>query len=279
MRGFSFLLLCFVLLNFTGCQGLGKIMSVKAASVIPVVDGLELLKVVELSSDGVDICVDGRRVLVLEGSGTRVLAFDSEFCAVETIPLSNRLVAPRGIYTDRYYIYVYDDKTLYRLTKDKLEMSVWLNNVRVEGLATFAPGEVLLSDGERQVVWFKTLFGESRIFLDRSEVVNPKAMAVFPNGIFGVLAGMNRLLKVNRAGIVVNSLSVPDRVDLLAVDDKGRAIVMRQSEKTLWVVDEKGVSGYELKEAVNPLALTVKDARLALLDAGRRILIYSVPGK
>jgi len=284
MYRFLLLLSGFIFLSPAGCVGAGKTLPLVRTGAedqtrFPVIQGgLEPLRVVELFSEAVDICADGRRVLVLEGSGTRVLAFDSEFSVVETIPLTTLLVTPRGIYADRYYIYVYDDRTLYRLTKDKLVMSAWLNNVRVEGLATFAPGEMLVSDGERQVVWFKTLFGESRIFLDRSDLIKPKAMAVFPNGIFGVLNDGNRLLKVNRAGIVVKSLPVPNGVNLLAVDNKGNPMVMRRGERMVWSVGEKVTAGYELNRAANPLALTVILNRLAVLDGGRRILVYSLPG-
>ncbi|MEO0019965.1 MAG: hypothetical protein ABIK47_04930 [candidate division WOR-3 bacterium] len=271
MREFAILLS--ILLLGIGCRGTGKIMPVKVEGFLESSGGIEL------NGEVVDICADGSKVLMLDGSGARVLGYDSGFAIVETIPLSIRLVGPRGIYADRYYIYVYDDKTLYRLAKDKLLMSAWLNNVRVEGLAGFSPGEVLVSDGERQMVWLKSLFGESRAFLDRTEIKSPKAMAVFPEGIFGILAERNRLVKVNRAGIITESLTLPMEVNLLAADSKGRAMVMRRGEPVLFVIADKTIQGYELQGTLNPQALAVIGNRLVILDGARRILFYLLPGK
>lgn len=216
---------------------------------------------------------------MLDRAGTRVLGYDTAAALVETIPLSTRLATPRGIYADRYYVYVYDDKTLYRLAKDKLLMSGWLNNIRVEGLAGFSPGEVLVSDGERQTVWLKSLFGESRLFLDRTEIKSPKAMAVFPEGIFGILVERNRLVKVNRAGIITESLTLPIEFNLLAADSKGRAIVMRRGEQVLFIIGDKTIQGYKLQGALNSQALAVIGNRLVVLDGARRILFYPLPGK
>jgi len=272
MRCFSFLLVLLVLLG-NGCRGTGKVMPVKVEEV------LQPLQKIELNSEIVGICADGNRVLMLDNSGTRVLRFDSSFATVETIPLGIRLTAPRGIYADRYYIYVYDDNTLYRLAKDKLVMSAWFNNVRIEGLAGFSPGEMLVIDGDRQVVWLKSLFGESRPFLDRTEIAKPKGMAVFADGIFGVLAGTGWLLKVNRAGIVTESLSVPTGIDLITADKKGRVLVMRRGEPVLFVIADKTIQGYEVQDALNPMALAVTGDRFVILDGGRRILLYALPGK
>ncbi len=240
---------------------------------------LELLKAVEFSSEVVAVCPDGERLLLLDGSGTRVIALDSNFAVRETIPLEIRLMPPRGLASDRYYIYLSDDKCLYRLAKDKLTMSAWLNNVRVAGLGGFAPGEVLVSDQERQVVWLKTLFGESRSFLDQSEVRQPKAIVAFPGGVFGVLDGSNRLLKVNRAGIIIGILPLPQGVDLIGVDKEGQVLAGRRGEGAIWVLKDKNIIGYELKGAVNINGIAVWGDKIVVVDGSSRILVYFTPGQ
>lgn len=260
-------------LLFSGCRGTVRLASAKVET------PLELLWTVATGGEVVDICVDGGKVLLLDGSGTRVIVLNSEFAVKETIPLEKRLVPSRGISADRYYIYLYDDKTLYRLAKDKLTMSVWLNNLWVAGLASYAPGEMLVSDRGRRIIWFKTLFGESRTFLDQGEVVQPGAMAIFPEGIFGVLEAPNRLLKVNRAGIVLGSFLVPEGVDLLTADKNGGAWVARRGEKVVWLVENGGVKGFELPGTTNLRAIAAGDDKLVVLNGTTRILVYLLPSR
>lgn len=253
------------------CRGTYRLLPPKVES------SLELLSTIVTEGDVVDICVDGEKVLLLEGNGARVVVLNSEFAIAETIPLEKRLVSARGITADRYYIYLYDDNTLYRLAKDKLNMSVWLNNISVAGLASYAPGEMLVSDRRRRIVWFKTLFGESRSFLEPVEVGQPGEMAVFPEGIFAVLAAPNRLLKVNRAGIVVSSILVPEGVDLLTADKKGRALVARRGEKVIWLVEDGSAKGFELTEATDIRAIATLEDKLIVLDGANKILIFFLP--
>lgn len=268
-----FLMFILVTLFVLGCRGSGKVVSAT------VVDELSLLKNVELNSEMVDIAADGNRLLLLEASGTRVLVLDSGLTVVETIPLANRLILPRGMSVDRYYIYLYDDNTLYRLAKDKLTMSAWLNNVRVGGLAVYSPGEMLVSEQKEQLVLLKTLFGESRIFLDRGEVVQPGKLVVFPDGFWGVLSASGWLIKINRAGIEVNKWRVPVGADLLAGDKYGRALIAGRTQSNIWVVDDKRIDCYGLKGVTNPVAIAVTGDFLCVLDSGRRVLVYLLPGR
>ena len=141
----------------------------------------------ELAGPAVDLCRDGEDLLVLEASGTRVLRLGFDLAIEDTVVLSERLEWPRGIAADRYYIYVHEDEILYRLLKDELELTAWLNNVRVAGLASYAPGEMLVSDEDRGMVWYKTLFGESRRFLDVSDIGRPGALTRLPEDEFAAL--------------------------------------------------------------------------------------------
>jgi len=240
---------------------------------------IEPSEVITINSEVVDFCIDGTRLLFLENSGARIIAWDTSFENAETIPISTRILPARGIYADRYYIYVYDQRTLFRIPKDNFLLSAWLNNVRVVGITAYAPAELLISDGERQRIWLKTMFGESRVFLDNSEVVRPGALTVFSDGVYGVISDGQRLLNVNRAGIVLRSITMPQPVDLLASDEKGRAFLMRKGQAILWLVSEHSLSGFVLNGVNNPIALHCYKRHIYILDNGRRILIYPVPGE
>jgi len=266
--------LIFVMLLFSafiGCSGRGRVLPAKPEyEIVP-------LKIVPLDNEVVDFCADDTRLLLLDISGTRVLAVDTGFSTVETIPISIRVTSPRGIYADRYYIYVYNDRALFRMAKDKLILSALLNNVRIAGLAVYAPGELLVSDEERQTVWLKTIFGESRNFLDRSDLARPRDLTVFPGGIFGVISGEGRLWQFNRAGIFISSLPIPPNMDLLGCDREGRAYTMQRGETVIWLVEDKKTMGYELKGVVSPMRFVFIGEKMFVLDSGRRIAVYSVP--
>jgi hypothetical protein len=151
--------LCFL----AGCVGAGRVEP--TSSLVQ----LEPWVTAELGSSAAAICGDGEMLLVLENSGTRIirLAIDDWRLASapqETLPLTERVTAPAGIAADRFYIYVYDDHMLYRMSKDKLSLQPWLNNVRVAGLAGFEPGVTLVSDADRNAIWSKGFFGESRLW-------------------------------------------------------------------------------------------------------------------
>ena len=130
----------------TGCRGTVGLAPVGTAA------RLTAEHSVELDGSAVAVCGDGDRLLVLETSGTRIVRLDAELIPVDTVPLTERLVGPRGIAADRFYIYVYDGHVLSRILKEDPVLKPWLNNVRVAGLAVYTPGEMLVSDAERGVI-------------------------------------------------------------------------------------------------------------------------------
>ncbi len=260
----------------TGCRATGRVATGK-------IDFLEL----ELTGDWVAneeitaICGDGGRTLLLSSSGTRILALDWERRRVDTIPLTTRVTPPLGIAADRDYIYVYNDRELYRLAKNKWTMEVWLNNIRVTGLVVYAPGEMLVSDKERQVVWLKRFFGESRVFLDRGDnIIQPGAIAAFPDGTFGILVGSAYLFKVNRAGIVLDRIKIPIGINLLVAGRQGQTLLMRRGEPVIWSLQDSNIKGYKLSSDVrNPTGLAVVENRIAVLDNGIRVAFYAIPDR
>ncbi len=255
-----------------GCPGRGRILPAR-----PEYD-MAPSRIISLDNEVVDFCADGDRLLLLDVSGDRIFAVDTSFSVLETIPVGNRIVSPRGIYADRYYIYIYNDRTLFRMAKEKLVLSAILNNVRIAGLAVYAPGELLVSDEERQTVWLKTIFGESRSFLGRSDLTRPRDLTVFPDGLFGVISGDGQLWRFNRAGILLNSFLIPPDMDLLGCDQGGRAFVMRRGEAVIWLVDNRRIKGYKLNGALRPMRFVFIGEKMFLLDTGRRILVYSLSG-
>ncbi len=263
-----------VILTILGCRGTGMVTPSKIDLKLEPID--EWHSTEEIT----DICADGKKILLLSSSGTRILALDWQNRRVDTIPLNTRVIPPRGIASDRYYIYVYNDKTLYRLAKDNWTMVAWLNNIRVTGLANYAPGEMLVSDKEREVIWRKTLFRESRTFLDRGDnITRPGAMALFPDGVFGVLVAPDFLVKVNRAGIVFNRCKVPQGIEMLVTDKNGQAFLMQRGKSVIWILRDNTINGYELPRTLNPIGIAIIEDQIAVLDSGTKIIFYSIPGR
>ncbi len=268
-----------------GCVGAGRVEPVSAYA------QLEPEAFVVLGSSAAAICQDGETLLVLENSGTRVIRYavslvvrrgDNEskrmqLFVLDTIPLTERVTAPAGIATDRFYIYIYDDHSLYHMSKDKLNLQPWVGDVRVAGLASFEPGIMLVSDADRNVIWYKGLFGESRLFLSSAEAARPGAMVALPDGSFAVLRPASRLLFFfNRSGVVTRSISLPAACDLLAASEQGLLCMGVRGKPQVWVLKAGKLTGYSLPDSVSPLSIAVVGSSPAVLDAGARLSTYRI---
>jgi hypothetical protein len=196
---------------------------------------------------------------------------------LDTLPLTERVTAPAGVAADRFYVYVYDDHALYRMSKEKLTLQPWLGNVRVAGLASFESGIMLVSDGDRGAIWYKGLFGESRQFISGAEVARPGAMVALPDGDFAVVSAASKLVFFNRSGVVLRTVPLPDGSDLLAGDETGAFFVGQRGKPFVWVPKGNRLTGYRLSDSVSPLSFAVVGGRLAVLDAGTRISLYRIP--
>jgi hypothetical protein len=270
-----------------GCVGAGRVEPASSFA------QLEPEATAELGSSAAAIGRDGETLLVLENSGTRVVRYglrDSALGTVpmrgqsplalsilDTIPLTQRVTAPVGIAADRFYIYVYDDHTLYRMSKDKLNLQAWLGDVRVAGLASFEPGIMLVSDADRNAIWYKGLFGESRLFMSSAEVARPGAMVALRDGSFAVLSAASRLLYFfNRSGVVTRSLSLPADCDLLAGNEQGLLCLGVRGKPQVWVLQTGKMIGYSLPDSVSPLSFALAGGSLAVLDAGTTLRIFRI---
>jgi hypothetical protein len=260
-----------VLWLMAGCVGASRIEP--ASALAP----LEPEATAVLGSSASGICQDGETLMVLENSGTRVIRYTMALSILDTIPLTERVTAPAGIAADRFYIYIYDDHTLYRMSKEKLNLQPWLGNVRVVGLAGFEPGIMLVSDADRNSIWYKGLFGESRRFISSAEIPRPGAMVALRDGNFAVASAASRLLYYfNRSGVVTRTVSLPAACDLLAGNGQGTLCLGARGKPQVWVLASGKMTGYSLPDSVSPLSLAIVGGRLAVLDAGTKLRIFRV---
>jgi hypothetical protein len=259
------------LLIVAGCVGAGRVEPASSYT------QLEPEASVALGPSAAAICRDGETLLVLENSGTRIVRYTVALSILDTIPLTERVTAPAGIATDRFYIYIYDDHTLYRMSKEKMKLQPWMGDVRVAGLASFEPGIMLVSDADRNVIWYKGLFGESRLFLSSAEAARPGAVVALRDGSFAVLRPASRLLLFfNRSGVVTRSGSLPAACDLLAANEQGTIFLGVRGKPQAWVLAADRMTGYSLPGSVSPLSFAVIGNSLAVLDAGTRLDVFRI---
>jgi hypothetical protein len=266
--------LCLLLLAVVaGCVGAGRVVPEKLGQ------KLEVRNSVELATPAAGFCRDGDGLLVLENSGTRVLRLDRSLVTRDTLPLSERITAPAGIEADRFYVYVYDNNVLSRMSKEKLVLQSWLGNVRVAGLAGFDVGVMLVSDASRGSVWYKGLFGESRRFISQSEIARPGAMAALPGGMFAAVDGGSKLVFFNRTGVVSKRLAVPEGTDLIVSDADGALWLGRKGQAAIWRLADGMLAGFALPDSTSPVALAAFPDAIAVLDAGSSIILFAAPSR
>jgi hypothetical protein len=254
-----------------GCVGAGRVEPASSFAL------LEPEATAELGSAAAAICQDGEALLVLENSGTRVVRYTMALSILDTIPLTERVTALAGIAADRFYIYVYDDHTLYRMSKEKLNLQPWLGDVRVAGLAGFEPGIMLVSDADRNAIWYKGLFGESRLFMSSAEVARPGAMVALRDGSFAVAGPASRLLFFfNRSGVVTRSVSLPAACDLLVANEQGTLCMGVRGKPQVWVLKAGKMTGYGLPDSVSLLSIAMVRDRIVVLDAGARLDAFMI---
>lgn len=219
----------------------------------------------------------GTDLLAAEESGERILVFNRVLQPRETLALTRRLVVPRGLAADRYYVYVYDDNTLYRYSRSRQELEIWLTNLRVAGMAGYAPAEVLVSDARRGIVWRKGFFGESRMFLDATDIARPTSLAELEEGMFAILGAAGQVIVVNRAGIAERRLAVGREFDRMTSDRRGRLIFYRADSRLVLVTGAGRQEWFELDGVTRITDMAVWADGLVVLDGPSRFVAYDLP--
>ncbi|MEO0073965.1 MAG: hypothetical protein ABIK43_04835, partial [candidate division WOR-3 bacterium] len=223
------------------------------------------------------ICPDGTDLLAVEESGERILVFNQALQIRETLAMPNRLVVPRGLAAIRHYVYVYDDRTLYRYNRGRRELEACLVDVKLAGIVGYSPAEVLVSDALRGVVWRKGLWGGSRVFLDATDILHPTALAELEEGMFAVLGSAGQVIVVNRAAIVERRLVVGREFQRMSSDRKSRLIFYSAETRFVMVMDNRQQERFEL-DGINHIAdLAVWPDRLIVLDGPSRLVVYEFP--
>jgi hypothetical protein len=144
-------------------------------------------------------------------------------------------------------------------------------------MASFAPGEMLVSDADRNVVWYKALFGESRKFLAESDVSRPGALATLPGARFCVISGRDRLVSFNRSGVKTGATAMPDGCDLLDADEAGGLCVAQAGVSNVWLLSDGRFTRFSLPGCSGPVELAFVAGMLAVLDAGTRVATFALP--
>lgn len=226
----------------------------------------------QLEPPAAAICRDSGGLALLDVSGSRMIRLDGELHPFDTVPISARLRALRGCAADGYYFYVYDNNDLYRMARRDDTLAVWLGNVRVVGLASFAVGEVLASDEDHGFILYKSVFGSSRRFISAADLPRPGALVALPQGKFCGLSGAGKLAFFNRLGLVERWSSIPEGTDLLAADDSGVIYMGQRGRPMFWKFSEGRMEPFALPEQTRPVALVALADRLVILDSSTRLL-------
>lgn len=263
--------LLLVLVTF-GCRRGGDVrQTITATRLFPTAN-------IRLLSPVASVSADGANLLAAEETGERILVFDHLLQPKETLTLTRRLTAPRGLTADRHYIYLYDDNALYRYSRSRHDVEVWLADLKVAGIVTYAPAEVLVSDARRGLVWRKGFFGDSRVFLDAVDIASPASLAQLGEGMFAVLGAAGRVIVVNRAGIIEQRLVVGSGFGRMGSDRRSRLIFYRAGSSTVLVTDLRRREQLELDGVRRIVDMAVWADRLVVLDGTDRLVAYDLPG-
>lgn len=230
-----------------------------------------------LAVPSVAIAADADGLLVLDMDGSRIVRLDDALRPADSFVLNPKVVGARGMLADRFYLYIFDDNRLYRVIRSERRMETWLNNVRVSGVAGYAPGELVVSEAGLGSIWHKTLFMQSRRLTTRSEVREPGALTALPGGGFAVLSGSESLIEMDRLGIVVRRRSRPTGADLIESDTGGVLYLMQRGAAMLWCITQHGSSQYQLASVQSPVDMAVVGSYLVVLDGANRLARFRLP--
>lgn len=224
-------------------------------------------------------CAGPAGLLMPENSGTNIMAADFELHPQPSIPIPQRITGILGIAADAFSIYLFDASQLYRLDRSNGSQSTLGSNIRYEGAAMLASGDVLFSDG----------YSDRILTLDPSGTVSdvdahrpqfkPSALAAGPGKtIFVNDQGDQELAVFDRIGDFLRACPLPGPVTRVAVDDSANAYLLDRTGTQIWQITRRNqvrrVTAEELGIQFVAFDIAVHHDWLYLLDQGRRVLRF-----
>jgi hypothetical protein len=224
-------------------------------------------------------CADPAGLLMPENSGTNIMAADFELHPQPAIPIPQRVTGILGIAADAFSIYLFDAGQLYRLDRSNGSQSTLSSNIRYEGAAMLASGELLFSDGySDRILTFDPSGTVSDVNARRPEF-KPSALASGPdNRIFVINQGDQELAVFDRIGNFLRACPLPGPANRVAVDDSANAYLLDRTGTQVWQITRRNqvrkVTAEELGIRFVAFDIAVHHNWLYLLDQGRRVLRF-----
>lgn len=232
-----------------------------------------------LASPASVMCLDPNGLLLPTSVGTDILSADFELRAEPAIALPQRVAGIQGIEADAFAIYLFDDSRLYRLDRSRGLLSPLSSNIRFQGGAMQASGELVFSDGySDRILTFDPSGNVSDINVHRPQF-KPGALALGPDrSLFVINQGMQEMAVFDRIGNFLRACPLPAAVSRIAVDDSLNAYLLERSGSQVWQVDRRNqvrkVSAEELSLRFVAFDIAVHQRWLYLLDRGQCIMRF-----
>lgn len=245
---------------------------------------LELTQTLHLDRPALAITHDTNGVLlILDGSGEKVLAFNPQSQTTTTRVLPERIFLLQGIRSDPLFLYLYSENGFYRLKKitDELEgpfPKTATSNLRIDDLDLAPTGEIFLADGYGDKVLVFDALGNSRE-LGAGFISKPRGVRVTSGGDIVVLdSGRNRLSLLSRIGSLKGEFPLPSaRMSRFALDEKDRVYLMEANTNRVWRFSQGHFELLESSILFSATDLSASLGSLFILDANNRLLVFSLP--
>lgn len=174
------------------------------------------------------------RLLTIDELGERIYAVDTGLRQLTTIPLPERIINPRGLVADRFYIWLFTDNGIFRLDRSSGAMIAVARNLRVQSAGVLADGRLGLFDGiSRRIL---LLDGTGRVdVLSLTAPIEPLGLATGADGNFYIIDQFTpQVARVNRIGNLLRSFPLPALCTRMAIDDSLNVWLLERSGRTIW---------------------------------------------
>jgi len=243
---------------------------------------LELVGSAQLPGPATGMSADRDGLLLVDNSGTEIYRLDFNLKPQPSIALGSRMSGIRGLAADAFFVYLYDDKHVYRFDRASGEIAQVTSGIDCQSAVVMAGGELALIDGA----------GDRILLLDPSQNVTtlntdypglqPAALAVGNDGNFQVLNRTRReVVVLSRIGEMVRSFAVPGTGVRIAVDDSLRLYVLERTGTRIWQISPNGrtvqVDATQLSVNFVGSEIVLFKNWLFVLDHDSRVLKFRIP--